>query len=132
MKFYFWLSTFLVLTFSMAFGQLEGSFVYTDNGRRDPCLPLVDESGRYLLDTESSDSSAELRLSGILWDPQGKSSCLINNQIVKVGESVSGFMIKSITKDTVTLSKDSKECILRLSIEEEPDETQTYETLDVP
>ena len=119
MKHYIWLLIFLLLTFNFAFCQVEVSFIYDDKARRDPFLPLVDERGRYHLDTELPYSSDELNLSGILWDPQGKSSALINEQIVKTGESIYGFTIKNITKDSVTLSKDAKEYILRLSEEKE-------------
>ena len=110
---------FLLLKFSPAFGQTPESFVYTDKGRRNPFIPLVDKDGRYLLGEEELYSSDELSLSGILWDPQGRSSCLLNNQIVKVGESVYGFTIKNITKDSVTVSKEGKEYIIRVSTEGE-------------
>ncbi len=117
MRHFIWLSIFLVLTFNSAFGQAEEPLVYDDKGRRDPFLPLVDENGRYLLEADVIYSSDELNLSGILWDPQGRSSCLINDQIARIGESIYGFMVKNITKDSVTISKDGKEYILRLSNE---------------
>ena len=117
MKYFIWLLIFVFFASSFAFGQ-EESFTYDDKGKRDPFLALVDESGRYLLDIELADSSDVLKLSGILWDSQGKSSCLINDQIVKIGESISGFTIKNITKASVTISKNDQDFILRLSIEE--------------
>ena len=106
----------LALTFGFAFGQRQGLVNYEDQGRRDPFIPLVDEQGRYLLDTEVLYSSDEVKLSGILWDPQGESSVLINNQIVKIGESVNGFTLERITKDSITISKHGKEYTIRLSI----------------
>ena len=118
MKSFIWLLIFLLFTFSFAFGQVEESFIYDDKGRRDPFRPLVDEDGRYLLEADVVYSSDELNLSGILWDPRGRSSCLINDQIVRVGEFIYGFTVKNITKDSVTISKNGKEYILRLSIEE--------------
>ena len=96
----------LFLSFNLEVAQAEEAFTYQDKGRRDPFRPLVDQNGRYLLETELDYSSGELNLSGILWDPQGKSSALINNQIVGIGESVCGFMVKDITKDSVTISRD--------------------------
>ncbi|MBU4346426.1 MAG: pilus assembly protein PilP [Candidatus Omnitrophica bacterium] len=116
---FIWLALFFLSSFSFAFGQTRESFVYSDGNRRDPFIPLVDKDGRYLLGEEELYSSDELYLSGILWDPQGKSSCLINNQIVRVGESVYGFMIKNISKDSVTVSKEGKEYIIRVSTEGE-------------
>jgi len=119
MKSFIWLSIFLLLTFSFAFGESGEAFVYDDKGRRDPFRPLVDENGRYLLEADVVYSSDELNLSGILWDPQGRSSCLINDQIARVGESIYGFTVKNITKNTVTISKNGRDFILNLSIEEE-------------
>jgi hypothetical protein len=100
------------------FSQEEGIFIYDDKGRRDPFRALVDENGQYLLEEDRYYSSDELEVSGILWDPSGKSSALINNQIAAVGEVIFGFMVEDITKDAVTLSKDGKEYIIRLSIEQ--------------
>lgn len=108
---------FLYVTCAFAFAQEDESFIYDDKGRQDPFSPVVGKNGRYLLETEVFYSPDELNLSGILWDPQGASSCLINNQIVKIGESIGGFMVENITKDSVTITKDGKEYILRLSIE---------------
>jgi len=119
MKSFIWLSIFLLLTFNSTFGQTEEPFVYDDKGRRNPFLPLVDKDGRYLLEADVVYSSDELNLSGILWDPQGRSSCLINDQVARIGESIYGFTIKNITKDSVAISKNGKEYILKLSIEEE-------------
>lgn len=98
--------------------QEEETFIYNDKGKRDPFVPLVDESGRYLLDEEGFCSFDDLSLSGILWDPEGKSSALINNQIVKIGESIGGFKVTDVTKDSVVLFKNGKEYIMRLSIKE--------------
>ncbi len=112
---------FLLLKSAPAFSQepKPGYFVYIDKGRRDPFIPLVAQDGRYLSDSEELISSDELNLSGILWDPKGRSSCLINNQIIKLGESIYGFKIKNIAKDSVIVSKEGEEYIIRLSTEGE-------------
>ena len=111
--------TALLLFVNPIYGQQEGTFIYNDKGKRDPFVPLVDENGRYLLDEEGFCSFDSLSLSGILWDPQGKSSALINNQIVKIGDSIGGFKISNVTKNSVTLFKDGEEYIMRLSISED-------------
>lgn len=108
---------FLVFEFGPAFSQdlppEYARFVYQDEGRRDIFVPLVDKDGRYLLETEKRYSFSELNLSGILWDPQGNSSALINNQIVMEGETICGFTVKEITRSKVTLFKDDKEYFLK-------------------
>jgi len=109
----------LVLTFNFGLVQAKEPFTYEDKGRRDPLRPLVDNKGRYLLSAELHYSSGELDLFGILWDPRGDSSALINNEVVKVGESISGFIIKDITEDSVTVSKDGKEHLIKVIVEQE-------------
>lgn len=118
MNSFIWILIFLLLTLSPAFGEVEESFNYDDKGKRDPFVSLVDQNGRYLLETELFYSSSELQLSGILWDPQGRSSALINNQVVKIGETIYGFTIKDITKETVVISKGNQEFILIIPIKE--------------
>lgn len=107
-----------LLKFNFIFAQDEEPFIYNDKGRRDPFFPLVDEHGKYRLDSGLPYSADQLNLSGILWDPQGKSSALINDEIVPVGESICGFKIVDIAKDSVTLSKDGREFTIRLSKKE--------------
>ncbi len=79
----------------------------------------MDKDGRYLTEIELPSSSDVLNLSGILWDPEGKSSALINNQVVKIGESICDFTVDHISKDSVIISKEGKEFILKVSKEEE-------------
>lgn len=122
MKVFFSILIILIALFSeliLAPGQVKEPFIYNDRGKRDPMVPLVDKDGRYLLSGEEFYSFSNLRLSGILWDPLGKSSALINNQIIKVGESIWGFKVINITKDSVTFFKDGKDYIIRLSEEKE-------------
>ena len=111
--------TALLLSVNPVCAQEEEPFIYNDKGKRDPFIPLVDKNGRYFLDEGELYSFDDLNLSGILWDPAGKSSALINNQIVKTGESIGGFKISNVTKNSVTLFKDGKEYIMRLSIGED-------------
>jgi hypothetical protein len=117
---YFIRGLMFLFFFNCLFACAQGaqSFLYDDKGKRDPFRALVDENGQYLLEEDRYYSSDELEVSGILWDPEGKSSALINNQIAAVGEVVFGFLVKDITKDAVTLTKDGKEYIIRLSIEQ--------------
>lgn len=112
------LSILLIFVFGLAPLAAEEPFIYDDKGKRDPFVPLVDKDGHYLLDTGTLYSFDELKLFGILWDPEGKSSALINDEVLAVGEAISGFVVQDITKDKVVIYKNGKEYIMRLSIEE--------------
>lgn len=108
MRYFIWLLALIFFSFNLTFAEEEQPFIYDDQGKRDPFLSLVDKNGRYLLDSSLGDSTAGLNLSGILWDPQGKSSALINNQIVKIGETISGFTVTDISEDSVTVLKNDE------------------------
>ena len=114
-----WLSIVVYCGFAFAATPVEQTFTYDDQDKRDPFRPLVDKDGRYLSGTGLSYSSEGLKLSGILWDPQGQSSALINNQVVQAGDALGSFTIESISKNSVTISKDGRQIMLRLNIEEE-------------
>lgn len=109
----------LVFLSNLSWAQIEPVFTYDDKNKRDPFLPLVDQNGRYLLPSELFYSSGALELTGILWDTQGNSSALLNNKVVKVGEVVSGYHVKIITKNSVTVFKDNKEYKIMLSADKE-------------
>jgi hypothetical protein len=107
-----------IMQVNTAFGQGEEAFSYDNKGNRDPLVPLVDEQGRFILEEGEIYSFADLELIGILWDPDGgKSSALINDQVVKVGETFHGFLIKDITQNSVTVSQDGQEYVLWQMIE---------------
>ncbi|MDD5072935.1 MAG: hypothetical protein PHX64_03545 [Candidatus Omnitrophica bacterium] len=52
-------------------------------------------------------------LSGIFCDP-GKSYCIIDGKVAKVGDQVSGYKILEITKDTVTVKSGDEIRTLRI------------------
>jgi len=105
--------------FTLSFAQIDKTSDYDDKGRRDPFFSLVDEDGRYILGSSLIYSSEGLDLTGILWDVGGNSSALINNEVVKVGDTTSGYNVEKIGKTSVTVSKDGKEFMIRLSTESE-------------
>lgn len=54
-----------------------------------------------------------LKLTGLVWDPKA-SYCLINNKIVKVGDSVDGARVMRIDANEVELEADGQKVILTL------------------
>ncbi|MBN3038669.1 MAG: hypothetical protein JW869_04540 [Candidatus Omnitrophica bacterium] len=108
----------LLLASDLALGQVKEGFNYDDQGKRDPFVPLVDAMGRYILEEGEMLSITDLDLSGILWDPNGNSTALINDQIVSTGDSFYGFLIKEINESSVTVSQSGQDYTLWLTIEE--------------
>ncbi|MFC1698534.1 hypothetical protein ACFL1I_01075 [Candidatus Omnitrophota bacterium] len=107
----------LLVTTGFIFAQGQGAFIYDDKGRRDPFFALVDQHGRYRSGQEVSYYSENLNLSGILWDPRGASSAVINGEVVKLGDPVAGFVLKEVTENSITVSKDGQEYVIRLSLD---------------
>jgi len=120
MRYIFLLIAFfaLIMNNHASFAQ-EQDFQYSDGDKRDPFLPLVDENGRYIFDEYENYTFNDLNLIGILWDPEGNSSALINDEIVRKGESIYGFLVKEIKKDSVTVAQDGQEYTMWLTVEKE-------------
>lgn len=51
----------------------------------------------------------DIYLSGIMYDNKGKSTALINDEIVSEGDLIDGYRVKAIKTDMVILVKDGKE-----------------------
>lgn len=64
-------------------------------------IPMQSLSSRSL---ESQDS--ELHVEGLIFDPQGDSSVIIDSQILAVGDQIKNFTVKEIKQNEVILEKD--------------------------
>lgn len=104
----------LLVLIQVAFPVLaeEGVFIYNDNGKRDPFLPLVSPSGAFL-NYDSDFQIVDLSLEGIMEDASGNLA-IINGRIVKEGEAVGNFQVGKITSKTVSLLKEGQSFILKL------------------
>ncbi|MCM8782883.1 MAG: hypothetical protein NC909_00575 [Candidatus Omnitrophica bacterium] len=96
---------------------LPSPFSFGQQSQRDPFISLVTEDGRLL--TFKEKKSDELSLDGILYDPYGRASAMINAEIVQIGDWIGGYQVYKIESDKVILLKEGKELILKLEKEEE-------------
>jgi hypothetical protein len=104
----------LVLPLSLPAQELAR---YDAQGRRDPFIPLVTAEGRLLkLETKSS-SSSSLNLEGIIYDSNDLSYAIVNGEVIKVGDEVSGYDVLKIEKNKVILIKDSQPIEIELKEE---------------
>lgn len=79
------------------------TFTYDSAGRRDPFSPLVRDGKLVSTMPGATGDGSTPTLYGILWDPGGNSIALINDLEAKVGDTVSGYMVKEIRQDAVVL-----------------------------
>jgi len=79
----------------------EGAFKYNANGKRDPFIPLISESGRYASDAYEASAAEDIRLEGIVWDDVKGSIAIINGEIVKEEDTIGSIKILKINQDSV-------------------------------
>ena len=97
--------------------EQDATFRYDPKGRRDPFVPLV-RDGRFVGTTpETSRETSKPVLYGVVWDPEGHSIALMNDQEVKVGDLVGSYRVMDIRKDAVVLSDGGEPVVLRISFE---------------
>ena len=109
----------VVSAVTVAAAEKDAVSSYDSQGKRDPFVALVHEgrfvgSGGTLM---SASQSSDLQLVGILWDPGGRSIALINDAEVTVGEMVGDYQVVEIQQDAVTMTREGKSIILRLSFD---------------
>lgn len=119
------ISIFVLRTpFSFAQGFAEERFIYDSRGRRDPFIPLVDKDSpegirrSFLPPQIKVKIPVTLEVQGIL-SKSGEWFAIINGQIKKKGEDISGIKIKEIKKDRVILFYEGREFISFLRKEKE-------------
>lgn len=79
---------------------------YDSGGRKDPFVPLVSAEG---VVNEKRFDASDIRVEGIVFDPNGGSMVLINNEFFKEGDHVNGANIITIFRDRVILSQSDEE-----------------------
>jgi hypothetical protein len=93
-------------------------FVYNSQGRRDPFTPLITPDGR-IIQLEGKADNKEVMLEGIIYDKHGLSYAVINGEVVKIGDTVSGHQVLKIYKDRVVFIKEGQIKEVELKEEEE-------------
>lgn len=98
-----------------SFSQQE--FKYDAEKQRNPFMPLVTSDGR-LLTLQQAPVVKQLMLQGITYDESGFSFCVINDEVVMVGDRIDGYRVIKIEKEKVTLSKEGETLEMELRKEE--------------
>jgi len=107
----------LLLILAPAFSQ--GEFVYNDQGKRNPFIPLVTPEGRLLkLDRRNTASAEGLTIEGIIYDQSGRSFAIVNSEVVGIGDTVGDFQVLKIFNNGVVFIKDGESLEIELTKEE--------------
>lgn len=101
---------------SNSFAQEQ--FKYDAKDKRDPFIPLVTPDGR-LLKIDVEGAAIGLSLEGIIYDAQGLSYALVNQEAVKVGDKIGDYQVLKIEKNKVIFIKEGQPYELELNKEGE-------------
>ncbi|MBI3312505.1 MAG: hypothetical protein HYZ88_03155 [Candidatus Omnitrophica bacterium] len=92
--------------------------VYNAKGKRDPFVPLLTAEGQRIhppgLDEETTVGVSGLILQGIVFDPQGDSTAVINGKIVREQEEIIGMRVIRIQPSAVVVLAEGQEHRLEL------------------
>ena len=95
---------------------LDKDFMYDTAQSRDPFLPLIGQNVK-LADMEEV-RLENLTLEGIIFDPMQGSLAIINGDVYKISDFISGFEIKEISEDQIRVSKDDVLYTIKLPSED--------------
>jgi hypothetical protein len=109
----------VIINFKISFLRPEEEFKYDPKGKRDPFVPLIGPGGEYITPFTQIKSVSDLKLEGVIWDPQGESLAIINGKIVKEGDLFDGITIDKIYSDKITISMQDQKFTINLVTEEE-------------
>ena len=96
----------------------EANFVYDSKGKRDPFISLIGKKVK-LADVDLIDSIKDVKVEGVIIDPQRGSAAIVNNQILRIGDYMGGFKLSKVTRYYIVMSRDEKEFKLQFRSEEE-------------
>ncbi len=94
----------------------QKTFRYNAEGKRDPFIPLI-INNQLAGGRASASAQGKPVLYGILWDPSGSSIALIDNLEAKTGDTVRGYRVKAIQKDSVVLEAEGQTVVLDIAFE---------------
>ncbi|MCM8757610.1 MAG: hypothetical protein NC903_00935, partial [Candidatus Omnitrophica bacterium] len=86
------------------------------NCQRDPFISLITPDGRLIFVEE--EKKEELKLEGILYNPYGGSSVIVNGEILKIGDWIGNYQVYKIELNKVVFLKEGNEVVISLEKEE--------------
>lgn len=95
------------------------NFKYDPNNKRDPFRPLVDRNGNLLPEVRPVSTNVQLNLEGIVWSGKGDSYAILGGSVVRAGDLLGDYKVKTIEKSRVILERGNEESVINLRSEEE-------------
>lgn len=104
----------VLLASSFLYAQDEAPFVYDAEGMRDPFMALVTKDGKLNVVYGTINSINDIKLEGIIYDPNGDSIVILNDEVLKKDQSSNNITILDIQRNNVKISLYNKEYTLEM------------------
>ena len=95
------------------------NFKYDPKNNRDPFRPLVDRSGNILPEVRPIAANVQLNLEGIVWSSKADSYAIVGGMVVRKGDMLGDYRVKTIQKTSVILERGNEESVINLRSEDE-------------
>ena len=91
---------FIFILLAPAHGQ---EYKYYSKGKRDPFVPLITGEIRTSLGLQAVEDIDDVRMEGVIFDPDGKSIVVLNDEILKEGDKMYNVEILRIDRNAVAI-----------------------------
>lgn len=108
-----WAILFLAISFSAACACAETS-KYDAGGKRDPFVPLIGQDRSAVLSLADITSVDDIKLEGIALGADGRSTAILNGEMLKEGDRAGDIEIQKITNTSVIILMAGKIFEIRL------------------
>lgn len=103
----------ICILFAFSASVCAEQYRYEDNEARDPFVPLISADGRLRMmkkteRAEEAENETNLAIEGIIYDKYGISYAIINDSVVKTGDTVGDFIVLEIQKDKVVFIREGQ------------------------
>lgn len=107
-----------IVFLSFRYGEGQG-YQYESHGKRDPFAPLIGHGkSAATVGLEDVASIAEVKLEGIAASAKGRTTAILNGELMKEGDIIGIVRVLRINKKSVALLMGGKEYTVELSAEE--------------
>lgn len=117
-----------ILVFALTLGCPPAWAEYQPKGKRDPFFPLLSSDGRRLIPPGGEETGlpglGDVVLQGILFDPAGNSTAILNGQVLRENEEWEGIKLLKIEANSVTIWRNGETHQLILQQLEEEKKTE--------
>ena len=120
--------TLFLLVFSLSVGCPAAWAVYESKGKRNPFVPLLLPDGQRVNPPPDEEGAGpfglgSVSLQGVIYDPAGNSTVILNGQLLRENEEWEGIRILKIEANAVTIWKDGE--TQKLTVRESEEEKKT-------